>query len=194
MLEIILNRILFDADLVVSWRNVGFIRDDPDLKKFYGLLCRIFFTVHNSGSGRHHLDIAFFDDSGVAHIVAVTQLTFQRNRDNFHISVRMSAESHSALNKIVIQNSENAKMDPFLILIISKKRCDGFLTNRDWRNLCCLIYDKLFSFLIDLKCLTFLITQISSFQNPCTLMYDKNEKLRRLPEFDLFELMIKQAY
>src|SRR5665648_22218 len=74
----------------------------------------------NPCSCRHHLYFSRPDDRSGTHAVAVFQLPFQNNGDNFHVIVRMSTKTHSCLNSIVIEHSQRSKMHPVGIVITRK--------------------------------------------------------------------------
>ena len=112
------------CDLIISWCYlllIGYYPDLQELDLFIGM--RILLTMKYACSGAHHLDIALFYHSNVAHAVLMTQIAFQRNRDDFHIVVRMLPKSHSAGNRVVIQYAQSSEMHPVRIIIMSKAEC-----------------------------------------------------------------------
>ena len=50
------------------------------------------------------------------------QISFQWNRNNFHIVVWMGAKSHSCLNRIVIQNPKGPEVHSIWIEIIRETK------------------------------------------------------------------------
>ena len=110
-----------EGNLIIAGRYAAFVREHPDLEEF-DILVTVFivFAVADTCSGTHHLDIAVFDDGGVAHAVLVFEIAFQRNTNDLHIVVRMRSEAHSRRNNIVIQDAQHAKVHAFRIVIISE--------------------------------------------------------------------------
>src|ERR1043166_2424170 len=76
--------------------------------------------MHHAGSGTHHLYISWSDDGTISHVILVLQCAFKNNRDNFHIVVRMHAESLSALYNVVVQHAQQTKMNPGGIMPVCK--------------------------------------------------------------------------
>ncbi len=105
LLKIVDFFVFFDADLVISRANIHLVWNYPNLQKFYKLIfVFVVFAVHYTGSGAHDLNFSFSDHRRSSHGIFMFKIAFQRNRNNFHIAVRMRSETHSGSDLIVIQN------------------------------------------------------------------------------------------
>jgi len=92
--------------------RIPFSRHNPYLQEFYRLYrAGIHFTVENTRSGTHRLNLSDSDDTAVFLAVTMLQMSFQWNGDNLHIFMRMGLEPFSGGDFVVIQYAEGTEVD-----------------------------------------------------------------------------------
>jgi len=98
-------------------------REHPDLEEIQLLFTAIIeLAMENPRTCTHHLDIARSNHFAVPDTVAVTQISFQRNRDDFHILMWMCIEALSRSDRVVIQDPKHAKMYSLRVVVIGKTK------------------------------------------------------------------------
>ena len=98
-------------------------REHPDLEEIQLLFTAIIeLAMENPRTYTHHLDIARSNHFAVPDTVAVTQISFQRNRDDFHILMWMCIEALSRSDRVVIQDPKHAKMYSLRVVVIGKTK------------------------------------------------------------------------
>ena len=76
------------------------------------------FTVRHAGAGGHVLNFAGADDAAVAHGILVFQRAAQDIGDDFHVAVRMRAETATARNGVVVDHAQRAESHVVRVVII----------------------------------------------------------------------------
>src|SRR5262249_30441252 len=83
---------------------------NPDLEKVHGLGFRgVEFAVNYSGSSGHRLDYVRPEDMVFAGAVLMLQPAGKNVGDDFHVAVRVSAESAAGSNLVVVQNPQGTE-------------------------------------------------------------------------------------
>ena len=97
--------------------------DTVYLQKFKLLFGTVIeFTVENTCTGTHHLDITRGNGFTVLYTVAMTQIAIQRYGYHFHILMRMCVKAFARSNRIIVQHTQHPEMYPFGIVIICKTK------------------------------------------------------------------------
>ena len=124
--EIIAAGFVCNRDLLIARRYPVGARQHPDLQKFYRQVAvGVHFAVGYAGTGRHDLNIAVFNDTAVAHAVAVGQIAAQGYGNDFHIAVGVGSEALPAFYVIVVNDAQYAEAHTFGVVITGKTECVG---------------------------------------------------------------------
>ena len=78
------------------------------------------FAVEDTGSCGHALHFIRADDLAVAHAVLMGELTFKKVGDNFHVLVRMHAETGACGNPVFIDDPQWPEMHMIAVKVIGK--------------------------------------------------------------------------
>ena len=123
LLKFIVYRAFGDADLLITRCDIALIRQHPNLQKLHRLIgITIHFAVNNPRTRRHDLNLATSNHTTVPHAVAMRQIAFQRNADDFHIAVRMLAKATTAHNAVVIDHAQRAKTHAIGVVVMTKTK------------------------------------------------------------------------
>ena len=110
--------------LIIPGSYIPLIGEYPDLEKFHGLIfILIFFGVLDTCTCTHYLYIALANHLFVAHIILVFEVATGRNRNDFHIIVRVGAKAHSPGHGIIIQYAQGTEMNTVRIMVSGKTEC-----------------------------------------------------------------------
>lgn len=76
----------------------------------------------DTSSGGHVLNLTRSDDAPVTHRILVLKRTTQDIRDDFHVPVRMSSESHTRADPILIDDTQAMEAHPGRIMVFAKTK------------------------------------------------------------------------
>lgn len=112
-------KLLREGFLFVTGRQGFFLGQNPDLQEMDRLGFRVVeLAVLDAGAGGHALDFAGFHDRAVAHAVAMFERARQDDRDDFHVAMRVHAETAAARDDVVIDDAKGAEAHVFGVVII----------------------------------------------------------------------------
>lgn len=107
--------------LGVTRREAAFAGLNPGLEKVERLGgTGIKLAVRHASSGAHELNLSRLKHAAVAHAVLVLQSTFQHVTKNFHITMRMRAETLAGRDAIIVDDAQRTEAHVRRIVIISK--------------------------------------------------------------------------
>src|ERR1035438_8080462 len=76
-LQLVMPVFCIQSYLTVPWLNIFFVRENPYLQKLYQFVfILIILAMKNSRACAHRLNVAFFNDSYIAHAVFMLQIAF----------------------------------------------------------------------------------------------------------------------
>ena len=120
-MQLIVGGQIWQLYLVVSRGNILFIWEQPNLQELHRIRSAgIKLTVLNSRSGTHNLNLPGFNNGLISHAVFVLELPRKRDRNDFHVIVRVRAKAHARGNFIVVQHTQHTKVHFLRIVIIRK--------------------------------------------------------------------------
>ena len=94
----------------------------PDLQEMHRFaIGRIEFTVGDSAAGAHVLNFTGTDNAAVAHAVFVFELPLQNDREDFHILVRVGAETLAGLHNVFVDNAQRSKTHVRPVLVVPER-------------------------------------------------------------------------
>jgi hypothetical protein len=107
--------------LLITRRRAFGCGRNPDLQEMYGLGLRmVVFAVGDAGSCAHQLDVAGHDHRARAHGVLVFQRAFQHVRENFHVPVRMLAETLRRCDAVVVDHQQVGKAVLLRVVVVGE--------------------------------------------------------------------------
>ncbi len=112
-----------EAALFVARRDAGFLRNDPDLVQPQTIrFARVVLGVANAGPGAHNLEFTGRNLFFIAHTVLVFYGAFQYIGQNFHVFMRMRAETLACVDHIVVNHTQRREPHKVRIVIIGKRK------------------------------------------------------------------------
>ena len=109
--------------LGVARNETAFAWLNPDLQKVQRRgWAGIEFTVRDTATGAHELNLARLKHAAIAHAVLVLQHAFQHIAENFHVAMRMRAKALTGVNTIIVDDSQRPEADLGRVVIIGKRK------------------------------------------------------------------------
>ena len=76
----------------------------------------IVFAMENARAGRHDLDFAWLDFTSRSERILMLKFAFGNNGDDFHVVVRVASKASAALDSVIIEDTQRAKLEPFRVI------------------------------------------------------------------------------